>query len=135
VHFYANKWWLFVSERAFEDASINQEIHLYFATDLLENNWVAHPMNPVTSDARCGRNAGKMFEANGNLYRVSQYSGGSYGRGITISRIIELNEEKFSEEIVEIVLPSNKSRISRIHSYNSNNRFVVADGLRKLVRF
>jgi hypothetical protein len=51
------------------------ELHFYFAS--LDCEWTAHPMNPVVSDVRCARPAGRTFEHDGVLVSPGQDSSGN----------------------------------------------------------
>ena len=63
--FHNNKWWLFSNIAEPEGTSFN-ELYLFYADNLLSQKWNSHPMNPVISDVRRARSAGKIFENGGN---------------------------------------------------------------------
>lgn len=131
-----DKWWLFCTQRPVKDAAGHEELHIYSASQLETTKWKPHPKNPVLSDARLGRNAGKIYiDENGDIYRYGQYSGGTYGKALTASKINILTADDYQEEVVEIVYPELKKGIFNIHSFNFDNQIVVSDALRRVNRF
>ena len=57
-------------------------------------------MNPIVVNPKGARNAGRIYEKNGELFRFGQNNTSSYGNGIVISKITEISDEKYSEEEV-----------------------------------
>src|SRR5690554_6143812 len=97
------KYWLFVNKVENQGASAHDELHLYYSDDLLSNKWNAHPQNPVISDVKRARPAGRPFMHKNNLFRPSQNCSYSYGYGITINKIEKLNETEYSEVPVDFI--------------------------------
>ena len=54
-------------------------------------------MNPVISDVKGARSAGKIFERNGILYRPSQCCMPWYGYGIKLNEIVVLTENDYAK--------------------------------------
>jgi hypothetical protein len=75
------KWWLFVNIRENEGASSLDELFLFYSADLFCRDWTPHPKNPVVSDVKSSRPAGRIFSYNGNIYRPSQNNSKRYGMG------------------------------------------------------
>ncbi len=92
------KLWLFgtVSEAR---ARANDELHIYVA-EALDGAWRPHPANPVVSDRRRARPAGRLFFRDGQLIRPAQDCGGGYGRAVVLNRVDELNERVYAETLV-----------------------------------
>ncbi|MFT3910604.1 MAG: hypothetical protein QM737_14355 [Ferruginibacter sp.] len=128
-------WWMFFSKKPAQHASINEEIHAYYSDELCSTEWKPHPMNPVISDARCGRNAGKLSTKDGYLIRFSQYSGGYYGKAITVSKIVTLTKTDYREEIIETIYPDKRKGIYNLHTFNATKDIMVSDALRRIRRF
>jgi len=128
---HSGKFWLFLGGVK-ENGKINSELHLFFADTPL-GPWSAHPKNPVVSDIRRARPAGKVFLHDGKLIRPGQDCSLRYGSKIVLNRIIELSETEYHEELFLRLegswLPGNVGS----HTFNSSDHFQVIDG-RRLVR-
>jgi len=96
------QWWLFSVVQAIPGAPVTDELHLHYAR-FLEGPWSAHPLNPVVSDARKARPAGRLFFDGGNLIRPAQNCAGGYGRNIVLNRVTRLSETDYAEESMEDV--------------------------------
>src|SRR4029077_830232 len=83
-------WWIFVNvgQRSFP-VDWN-ELYLYYA-DSPKGIWKPHRRNPVKTDARSSRPAGRLFRQNGELYRPAQNSSGRYGYALSLNRVVELD--------------------------------------------
>ena len=68
ILFHKNKWWLFTNIADPEGTSPHNELYLFSSDNLLSHNWKSHPMNPVISDVKRARPAGKIIEHKGILY-------------------------------------------------------------------
>lgn len=120
--------WLFAAVPAY-GARDTDELHVYFA-DSLFGEWTPHPMNPVVSDVRRARPAGRIFEHAGSLIRPGQDSSRMYGGGILLSRIDTLTREEYSETEVGRIDPSWLTGNRATHTYDSNSRHEVVDAQR-----
>ena len=56
---YKNLWYLFTSINEYESTSAD-ELFLFYSKSLF-GEWMAHPLNPIISDARSARSAGKFI--------------------------------------------------------------------------
>jgi hypothetical protein len=118
-------WWMFV---AIADTPSSDELHLFYSQSPL-GPWRAHRRNPVASDVRNSRPAGKLFQWNGELYRPAQDSSERYGYGLSINRIIRLTTDEFVEQQVSKVLPNWRKDLRGTHTINSCDEFTVIDCL------
>lgn len=125
------KWWMFVS---ISEHSIPDELFLYSAETPL-GPWVPHPRNPVKSDVRGSRPAGKLFRANGGLYRPAQNSSGRYGYGMSINRIVQIDPDKYREEEISAVLPNWHEELVGTHTLSIADDLTVIDCLVKRSRW
>jgi hypothetical protein len=132
-HRHADKWWMFVNI-GIEGTEIHDELHLYSADRLL-GSWQAHPGNPVKSDARNARPAGRLYSIDGELYRPAQICAPLYGSGIVFNRVTELGMERYAEGEAQRVLPGPASGLLGIHTYNRAGGLTVIDGFRRTPRF
>jgi methionyl-tRNA formyltransferase len=124
-------WWMFVS---IAEHSIPDELYLYFADSPL-GPWTPHQRNPVKSDVRGSRPAGKLFEWNGDVYRPAQNSSGRYGYGMSINRVTQLDREVFREEEVSQVLPNWRKDLLGTHTISIAGDLTVIDCLVKRPRW
>ena len=129
------KWWLFVNICENEGMSSLDELFLFFSEDLFSGNWIPHVKNPIVSDVRAARPAGKIFSYNGNLYRPSQNSSKIYGYGMKINHIITLTETEYKEECVNDIEPLWDKKIIAVHTLNFVNGVTIIDGLMKRTRY
>jgi hypothetical protein len=127
--FYQDKWWMFTSIDE-TDGKVNSsdELFLFCSKDLLSSKWEKHSANPVISDSRVARPAGKLFFMDGNLYRPSQNNEGIYGRAININKVKSLGSEIYEEEIVTLIAPYWDKKIKGTHTLNFTEELTVIDG-------
>jgi hypothetical protein len=127
-----NHWWLFTSIGG--DSSRNKNLFLFFSDRLGTEGWKSHPLNPIISDVRRARGAGKIFNADGKIFRPSQNCRPGYGYGFNINEISVLTETSYSEKVIHSVKPLWDSELKGIHSYNSEGDMTIIDGCRRTRR-
>jgi hypothetical protein len=121
------RWWLFLTLAAPGTTSWDDELHLYWAESPL-GPWVPHARNPVKSDVRGARPAGRIFALGDQLYRPSQDCSVRYGYGMTIHRIVRIDEHAYQEEPVSIVRPNWRPGVIATHTLNSAGDLTTIDG-------
>ena len=127
-------WWMFVNIQE-DGVLVNwDELHLYHSDSLL-GPWKPHARNPVISDVRSARPAGRLFWSNDVLYRPSQDSSMRYGYATTISRITNLSPTEYSETEVAKILPDWDKDIRGVHTLNTAGELTVIDCLTRRRRF
>ena len=126
-----NLWWLFANVVESNGISSWDELFIFSSPELLSENWCAHSKNPVISDCRSSRPAGKIFKENGRIYRPSQNSSIRYGYGLKINEIIELNQENYEERLVTEALPNWNKSIIGLHTFNSEGNLKIIDAIYK----
>jgi hypothetical protein len=132
IHRDAERWWMFANGgagRVFDD-----ELHIFHAERLL-GEWRAHARNPVKSDARCARPAGRLYWRNGALHRPAQICVPRYGAGLSINRVLQLTPQAYAERQVERVLPDAGQGILGLHTLNRAGRLTVVDAFTRRSRF
>lgn len=120
-------WWMFTNMSENEGGPINDELFLFRSDDLLSPNWEPHPLNPIVSDARLARPAGRIFESNGALYRPSQDCSRCYGYAVNISKIAELDEKRYKEVRTVYLEPKSFPGASRMHTFTHIHGLTVLD--------
>jgi hypothetical protein len=121
-----NKWWLFTSIQ-FMESSPNDSLSIFYSDDLFSDKWTPLPKNPVVSDVRKSRSAGKIFELNGEHYRPAQDCAGGYGKGIIFNKIITLNESEYYEEEVKSIYSEFDNTIEGIHTFAQCEKLRIFD--------
>ena len=127
-------WWMFTNIQE-EGVAVNwDELHLYYAESPL-GPWKPHARNPVVSDVRSARPAGRLFWSKDVLYRPSQDSSLRYGYATTISKVTNLSPSTYKETEVLKILPDWDQDIIGIHTVNFADEMTVIDCLMKRRRF
>ncbi len=127
LFYHHNKWWLFATKEEL-GGNANEELFLYFADDFKTDQWTSHPQNPIISDTKRARPAGKIFEHDGKLYRPSQKCWGLYGYGLNINEIITLNETDYKEVQVNSLEPNWDKKTLGVHTLAYADGLTVSDG-------
>jgi hypothetical protein len=126
---FENRWWLFFTRKR----QSNTHLYIYWSDDL-KGPYQPHPQNPVKTDVRCARPAGKFFTHEGTLYRPSQDCSLTYGNRVVINKILELTTESFREEPLYVVGPLAFGKYKKgFHTFNSAGPFTIFDA--KCYRF
>ncbi len=121
------RWWLFCCDRHDDDTT---NLHLFHATHW-RGPWLPHPLNPVKTDVRAGRPAGALVTIDGQLYRPAQDCALRYGNAVTINRIVELDMERFREEVHCVLRPDAGGPFpDGLHTINGIGDVTVIDGQR-----
>lgn len=124
---YNNKWWMFSGIKENKGASNSDELFLFYSDNPLTDQWKSHKNNPIISDVRSARPAGKIFSHNNKIYRPSQNGSNYYGYGISINEINKINEENFEEVVVSHILPKWDNSVKRVHTFSYDNGLSVID--------
>lgn len=130
---YNGKWWLFTTPSTKEILPMDDLLIYHSQTPF--GPWLAHRRNPVISDARYARPAGRPFAMNGKFFRpVQDCSFGEYGRAITIREIVTLNEDEFIERDYLRIDPTWTRGVYKTHTFNFDGNVLVLDGCRRIWR-
>jgi hypothetical protein len=131
---HAGRYWLWVTI-AVPGARLNEETFLYFS-DRLDTGWAPHPCNPVVSDARRARPAGRPFLHAGRVIRPAQNCSGRYGRQVVFNVVEQLDPERYGERPDGSLGPEWAGRPNlAAHTYTFDGGWEAADGLRTFSRF
>lgn len=122
------RWWLFVA-LAVEGGHAVDELAL-FSSGSLDGEWKPHPLNPVVSDVRSARPAGRIFSRNGQLIRPAQDCSRVYGGRLVFNRIEALSATDYREEPIGAIEPAPETGNLRTHSYDFDGTYEVLDGFR-----
>lgn len=130
-----NKFWIFTNKKEMVGASAHEELFLYYADDIINGKWIAHPKNPIVSDVRYARPAGNIFVKDNKIYRPAQNCSKRYGYGINIQEIMTLNENEYEEKNIDSIFPNWADDLLGTHTLNYCEGLTVIDALIKQSKF
>ena len=130
----SGRFWLFVNLVSVPGASSLDELHIFYADSPL-GPWRPHQENPVKSDVRGARPAGRLFEKNDHWYRPAQDCSRTYGGAIVIHQIVKLDTTHFEEVEVSKLLPEWQSNLTGVHTINASGALTVIDAKRWRARW
>lgn len=122
---FGGRWWMFVNIAA-EGVRFTDELHLFHADTPL-GPWKAHTGNPVKSDVRSARPAGRPFQHGHTLYRPSQDSSVRPGYAITLNMVEHISPTEYVERPVSRIVPLREQGVLGIHTLNRAGRLTVID--------
>src|SRR5437867_10594098 len=128
-------WWLFTTIKEYEGASHDDELFLFYAESPITRNWTPHPENPVISDVRRARPAGRILVKDGRLLRPAQDSSWTYGYGLNLQEIVTLTPTEYEERTVSTLGPHWDSRIEGVHSLAHDGALTIVDAIVRQGRF
>lgn len=127
IFYYLNKWWLFTSINESPGFPDHRELFLYYSNELLTTNWTPHPSNPIITDVRTARPAGRIFIHDQKIYRPSQDCSGSYGKAFNLNEITILNEREYSEKMISKIGAKSESDQAGTHTFNFDENITLID--------
>ena len=131
---YNDKWWVFTGMKENLGSSNSDELFLFHSDNPLSNDWESHSNNPIISDVRQARPAGKIFSFKDDIYRPSQNSSKFYGYGISVNQINNITKNEYQETIVTSILPNWDNNISRVHTFAYDDGLSMIDAKIKRMR-
>jgi hypothetical protein len=93
----------------------------------LTTNWTPHPSNPIITDVRTARPAGRIFIHDQKIYRPSQDCSGSYGKAFNLNEITILNEREYSEKMISKIGAKSESGQAGTHTFNFDENITLID--------
>jgi len=129
---YNGIWWLFASQTS--DGETFDELHVYFSEKLVGGKWVAHKMNPVVSDVRRTRGAGRLYATEGGIVRPSQNGSVRYGYGMSLNYVSHISETEYDEREYLEANAGNHFRYIGFHTINCVDGLCVVDMLSRSPR-
>lgn len=123
--FDADRFWLFVTLQ--EPRGFGVQLWLFSAGTLTEP-WISHPANPLSTDVRTSRGAGRIFRHHGRIIRPSQDCSECYGRRFTLNEIVALDRDHYEESRGITVDPTWAPGLIGTHTYSQLGEIEVIDG-------
>jgi hypothetical protein len=131
LHLEDDLFWLFASVlEEHEDAG---ELWLFFSPSL-DDEWRAHPGNPIVIDPGTARPAGRLFRREGTLIRPGQDCARVYGEAVILNRVDVLSPSEYRETPGDRIEPDWLTGVERTHTYTFDSRYECLDGYRHVRR-
>jgi len=108
-------------------SSNSDELFLFYSDNPLTDKWEPHPKNPIISDVRQARPAGKIFSFKDKLYRPSQNGSKFYGYGVSINQINNISKNEYEETSITSILPNWDKNITRVHTFAYDSGLSMID--------
>ncbi len=125
-------WWLFTNITNDPFSDMNSELHIFKVDGPDLAHIEPHAVNPVVFNARQARNAGRLLELDGKLYRPSQdNSHGLYGWGLNLMEIRHLSLEDYEETVARAIEPNFETGIIGCHHLDIRSGRVIMDVRKK----
>jgi hypothetical protein len=121
-------WWMFANIAVPGSLHAHDELCLWRAPSPL-GPWRPHPGNPVVSDARRARPAGRPFRWRGELVRPAQDCSVRYGHALVLHRVLRLDETAYREEPIARLAARWAPGLEGFHTFNRADGLTVVDGL------
>jgi hypothetical protein len=123
------RYWLFCTDH---ETGADMKLFVFHSDDLL-GPYLPHVANPVKTDVRSARPAGRPFRWQGRLFRPAQDGSSTYGGAIVINEVTELSETRFEEHEVARVSPQADGPYpDGLHTLSVHGDRIVVDGKRKI---
>jgi len=122
-----NKWWMFTGIKENMGSSNSDELFLFHSDNPLTDKWEPHSKNPIISDVRQARPAGKIFSFKDKLYRPSQNGSKFYGYGVSINQINNISKNEYEETSITSILPNWDKNITRVHTFAYDSGLSMID--------
>ena len=118
-------WWLMTTSA---DPNLQAAILLLFFSEHLRGPWQFHPANPISTDVRNNRGAGRIFWSGQRWIRPSQNCSPSYGYSFTLNEVTKLSATEYSERPIREIRPELLKGIRTTHTYNWIPGIELIDG-------
>ncbi|MBF0482283.1 MAG: hypothetical protein HQK81_14165 [Desulfovibrionaceae bacterium] len=127
---YNGRFWLFGAVRV-EGGASHDELYLFSGPSPF-GPFAAHPKNPVVSDVRRARPAGRIFMDNGRIIRPAQDCSLHYGRAVEFREIVVLTDTDYAETHAGRMTPAGIGGNLKTHAFERLGALWAADGLRRV---
>jgi hypothetical protein len=130
LFFFQGIWWLFGSTRVPKSSTSNDQLLIYYTTDIFGGEWMPHPGNPVITDVSNCRPAGKIFMIGNRIFRPAQNNASrQYGYAVCINEIEVLTKTEYKERLVSSISPTDHKKFAAVHTLNASGNMVVIDAI------
>jgi hypothetical protein len=117
-------FWFFVT--VVDPPEAGPQLFLFYADSLI-GEWKYHPSNPICSDVRFARGAGRISSKNGRRVRPAQDHSHGYGCACHFMHVLELTKDSYREIMLGSLEPGWEKGLTGTHTYNRCRTFEVID--------
>jgi hypothetical protein len=132
--YHRGRWWMFSAIADHEAAFPQVELFLFSSDTLFTEEWQPHPLNPIVSDVKRTRPAGRVFEKDGRLYRPSQDCSKAYGYGFDLNEILVLSDTDYIEQQRFCARPCWDRTVQASHTFATAGALTVIDAFTRRSR-
>jgi len=124
--------WIFASSET-ATGRPSEATSVYWADSLLAD-WHPHPLNPVVTDVRAARPAGRIISHSGRLIRPAQDGSHGYGCALVFNEITELTPTTYEERGLGRISADWLSGGTGTHHYDVDDVLEIIDVRRRVRR-
>jgi len=135
IIFHNERYWMFTNIVDNYGGASSEELCIFYSDNLFSDNWKPHSANPVISDVRSSRPAGKILALNNKLYRPSQNCSVRYGYSVVVNEIVSLNETEYAEKKITALYPEWEDHLLGTHTLSHENQLSMIDVLQFRSKF
>jgi hypothetical protein len=117
LHFHDGLWYLFAAVA--ENRNSTWDELFLFVGEQITGPFRPHPANPVISDVRRARCAGRLFHHGDKLIRPAQDCASGYGSAVVFNEVLELGPERYSERPISRLAPDWSRSLVACHTYSA----------------
>jgi len=122
-----DKWWMLTNLDRSSICDLSSQLHIFYASNPMTDDWIPHINNPVIFDPLTGRNGGLIKDMN-SIYRVYQRQGFDlYGEAFGVAKIDKLTTLEYSEKSLFEAEPTFFKGIKGTHTFNFEKGILVLD--------
>ena len=119
------QWWMTVTSA---DPDSRSGCLLLFYADSPAGKWQFHPANPISTDIRTNRGAGKVFQSGAALIRPFQSGCPIYGYSFGFQQITMLTRKRYEETALRVINPDLFPGRAGVHTYGFVGDIEIIDG-------
>lgn len=125
LYFHNGHWYLFTTVS--ENRNGTWDELFLFVSDELGGPFQPHPANPVVSDVRRARSAGRLFTHGGALIRPAQDCASHYGSAVVFNEVLVLSPTHYEERPLSRLAPDWAPGLLACHTYSVTPTIEVLD--------
>lgn len=125
LHFHEGRWYLFANVA--ENGNSTWDELFLFVGETPTGPFRPHPCNPIVSDVRRARQAGRLFRRDGRLIRPAQDCAPGYGAAVVFHEVQELGPDRYRERVLSRLAPDWDPALDGCHTYSTTGSVEVLD--------